>query len=112
MSKHTSAPWTIKEDPGHKFANGETDYGGFRIDANDVEQLAYVWRANVRFGSTEPFGAAEAEANARLIAAAPDILEAAYVSLAELEAVEKEIGIPSRGAPLLRAAIAKAEGQS
>ena len=74
MSKHTSGPWTIKEDRGHTFKDGTVDYGGFRIDATDIEQLAYVWRSNVRFGSSEPFGAAEAEANAKLIAAAPELL--------------------------------------
>lgn len=73
---HTKAPWTIHEDKGRSFANGEVDHGGFRIDAPDVEQLAYVWRSNVRFGSNEPFGAHEAQANARLIAASPELLSA------------------------------------
>lgn len=81
MTAHTQAPWTIHEDNGHVFGDGEVDYGGFRIDAQGVEQLAYVWRSNVRFGSAEPFGAQEAEANAKLIAAAPDLLAALRRSL-------------------------------
>ncbi len=75
-AKPTPGPWTIHEDKGHTFADGEIDHGGFRIDAPDIEQLAFVWRGNKRFGTAETFGAAEAEANARLIAAAPQLVEA------------------------------------
>jgi hypothetical protein len=37
--------------------------------------LAYVWNETARYGGG-PFGAKEGEANARLIAAAPDLLQA------------------------------------
>lgn len=45
------------------------------------------------------------EEDAPVVAAAPDLLAAAYAALVELYRVS-----PSRAAPLLRAAIAKAEG--
>jgi hypothetical protein len=69
-------PLTIHDDPGHTFSDGEVDYGGYRIDAPGVEQVAFVWRKNRRFGSDQVFGADEAEAYAKLFAAAPDLLEA------------------------------------
>jgi hypothetical protein len=47
----------------------------------------------------------EAKANARLIAAAPDFLAAAQIAIKELEAVEREIGGPSKALPLLRTAV-------
>lgn len=82
---HTPGPWTIHDDPGHTSANGDVDHGGYRIDAHNTEQLAFVWRSNHRWGDDpQPFGATEAEANARLIAAAPGLLEAAQL----LEAAE------------------------
>ncbi|THD06149.1 hypothetical protein [Rhodanobacter lindaniclasticus] len=82
MSGHTPGKWLIRFDKGHTFSDGTVDHGGYRIDADGVEQLAYVWNFSDRIdpvsGSqdgTRPFGAHEAEANARLIAAAPVLLE-------------------------------------
>ena len=46
--------------------------------------------------------------NARLIAAAPELLEAAQVALNYIENTESELGITLRSAEMLRAAIAKA----
>lgn len=60
---------------------------------------------------------AEATANACLIAAAPDLLAALKAAQKDLETVEREMsGIApeavSPALPLIRAAIAKAEGKS
>lgn len=79
MSGHTPGPWSIQPDKGHTFSDGSVDHGGYRIDADQVEQLAYVWNFSDRLDpttgrqdGTRPFGSHEAESNARLIAAAPD----------------------------------------
>ena len=77
MAQYTPAPWTIHEEPSRTFPDGEVDHGGYRIDAENIEQIAFVWRSNKRWGDhPTPFGSAEAEADARLIAAAPTLLEA------------------------------------
>lgn len=81
--KHTPGPWTAIHDPAHDVGDC-LDNGGYRIDADGVEQLAFVWALNHRYqGRGIPqsegpaFGAVQAGANARLIIAAPDLLEAA-----------------------------------
>lgn len=51
-------------------------------------------------------------ANALLIAAAPGLLSAAEIALVELDAVEREIGVPSKAVPMLRTALAKARGEA
>lgn len=83
-AKHTPGPWVAIHEPGHS-SDTLTDNGGYRIDApsDDVTQLAFVWVLNHRVPadggpqSTGPhFGDIRAGANARLIAAAPDLLAA------------------------------------
>jgi hypothetical protein len=86
MSAHTSEPWTIITDPAMKHGDW-FDNGGYRIDAKDVEQLCYVWNASNRLLHDHAqedgprFGSDEGEANACLIAAAPDLLEACNLLL-------------------------------
>lgn len=64
----------------------------------------------VQLGADEMYTTLEMlPANARLIAAAPDFLDASEIAIVELEAVEREIGIPSKALPLLRAAIARCQ---
>lgn len=80
---HTPGPWVAIHDPGSVHGDW-ADNGGYRIDAPDdrVEQLAYVWCLNKRVPLHGPqsegpnFGDVRAGANARLIAAAPDMLAA------------------------------------
>ncbi len=107
MSGFTKGPWTIHEDKGRDFGNGDIDYGGFRIDAPGIEQIAFVWRSNRRFGSEEMFGAGEAEANARLIAAAPELYEALEKIVREHDCTNPEATVRTA-----RAALAKATGES
>lgn len=105
MGMHTPGPWVVgKVDPVRA-----GDEGGYRIDAPGVEQLCYVWNASHRFGMdgdpdhSKPFGDDAGEANARLIAAAPDLLNA----LTGLVNAVESLGIPADAA---RAAIARATG--
>lgn len=80
---HTPGPWKAIHEPAHEIGDG-VDNGGYRIDAEGVEQLAFVWALNHRYLSggrpqTEgpAFGAVQAGYNARLITAAPELADAA-----------------------------------
>jgi hypothetical protein len=126
MSQHTPGPWTVK--PGHAFGSRNV-YGPRKA------HVAEVWNGSTR----DPAEAeAVAEANARLIAAAPKMLEALKAALERMESdwqvIEGEFG-PGYGAAkkrkmcdidaaiaakeptveeiiAVRAAIAEAEGRS
>jgi hypothetical protein len=78
-TKHTPGPWSLHYDPPHKYSTWD-DAGGYRVDAEGVEQLAYVWnkttRATVDGQDGPEFGSNSGEADARLIAAAPTLLDA------------------------------------
>lgn len=89
--KHTEGPWTIKSSKANLAAGAPTD--------NEIRCGNMVI---VRLGT---FYTQEQEANARLIAAAPDLLEA-------LRPLAKQ-DCESHDCPLqqARAAIAKAEGK-
>lgn len=86
MSKHTPGPWY----PDH--------FEGISIFHDVKDRRFPVCRI-------EPISEGEGEANAHLIAAAPDLLEACKRVLSELDYVS--IGAEED----LRAAIAKAEGE-
>lgn len=114
-SKHTPGPWVIREEPERTFKDGTVDHGGFRVDGPNVEQLAFVWNASHRWGpDPQPFGASEARANARVIRAAPDLLDALRNARAFMASVMEERG--DHGVSVLIAdadrAIAKAEGEA
>ena len=87
-SKHTPGPWVV--DPCWDILGNTDDGNGM------VCQI-----------TTDAVPRAEAEANARLIAAAPDLLEALRAIIEDRYA--QKLGILKL---LARAAIAKAEGQS
>lgn len=98
MSKHTPGPWEIKE--------ADTSIGAewYRILGHGERGMVDVAETPYRH-----------EGNARLIAAAPDLLAAAK-TLLDVLANERE-DLPSSDAvgdarDALRAAIAKAEGKS
>ena len=110
MSTHTPGPWTL--NPKAVFENN-----GFKINAFPVsgsgQAIAAVWAGSFGKG---PFGLDNQEANARLIAAAPDLAEAVRELLATHPAAYREPRkIDNRtdnAIRIARAAIAKAEGVS
>lgn len=76
----TPGPWTVHVEPPTGIDS--FDLGGFRIDADSQEQVAYVWNASQRcqtpgyIGPPHYFGSHNGMADARLIAAAPALLAA------------------------------------
>ena len=89
MNKHTPGPWSIDAEPGQ----GVFVYGDASpLDTDDICEVK--WRASDE----------TTLANARLIAAAPELLEA----LEELCSTLGECGMTVRA----RAAIAKATGEA
>lgn len=107
MSKHTPGPWEIRR-PAHITWNGPT--GAFEIYAGDKLICQRPWAEG------NPQAIKEHEANASLIAAAPDLLDACEEAIALIEgwdsgATEADV---RRVMGLLNTAIAKArsEGRS
>ena len=73
-TKHTQGKWEVKT-PNYSFQTIESEYG-------KVCTLSHQ------------FGTDEAEANAHLIAAAPELLEALEMALEWIDALPKEIQLP------------------
>lgn len=97
---HTPGPWLAESVTfGHGFTGSTHQVIATTADKSDTRSIAFT-------------GGENAKANATLVAAAPDFEAAAEIAIAELDAVEREIGVPSKALPLLRAAIAKARGES
>jgi len=92
--KHTPGPWYFNQ----KYCIGP------RVNTYDQSDGMFHPLADV-YGVNR-------DANARLIAAAPDLLAAAKRALNFIENTEGEIGCSLESGELLRAAIAKAEGRS
>ena len=67
---HSPAPWTVFQDPMRRWTIG-----------NATHRICDMW------GKDPAFYTAEDEANARLIAAAPDLLDALIECVSELEGV-------------------------
>lgn len=87
MSAHTPGPWTIKD----------VSYGQ-DIMAGPIE-VAHVRRA----------GGAPHHGNSRLVAAAPDLLEALQMALTELDGLNLDaIGFDRTALATMREAVAKA----
>jgi hypothetical protein len=96
MAGHSPGPWHVQ--PHH------TKRGEFLYVSNEAHALALVY--------VQPDAAAR-RANARLIAAAPDLLAAIRSALGCLDDPTggQHVADMRRAATLLRAAIAKAEGR-
>lgn len=80
MSKHTKGPWAIQKDKGH---NWEVN----RLIGGEGENLGDLYLAP-RVGEE-----AEYEANAKLIATAPELLDALREAVKDVEAVHEACGI-------------------
>jgi hypothetical protein len=89
-TKHTPGPWESKKT-GYVMADN-----------------CYV--AEILCGPDSP-DPHEGKANGRLIASAPDLLEAAKILISSLVWERKRSGITYAGAEILEAAIDKAEGK-
>lgn len=97
MSEHTPGPWTIKF--GLNVMGKDVRYPSQeRLVANAGGHANNIWNEQVT---------AENEANAHLIAAAPDLLEALREMVDRFESCDDDPEYVTRA----RAAIAKAEGR-
>jgi len=99
MSKHTTGPWRMTPD----------DFGDYTIQPQH-EELAIAAVVN---GEMRRIGgqSGEHEANARLIAASPDLLKAAKRALVTLKTQGESVR-PGNVLGALEAAIQKAEGRN
>ena len=112
MSKHTPGPWTAVKNSAYWEIDGPDDFGG-------VADTCASSAGEPDFGRSMALG----EANARLIAAAPDLLAACKAALELAEGDDPGAGCDTREEAeaarcrwresieqSIRAAIAKAEG--
>lgn len=112
MSKHTPGPWTVEEFPSVQAAQ-EQGWFEWAGDKEEWGPVGLVWKRGERGGITGLPGSVETTlANARLIAAAPDLLDALRDLVATACAVDDYEGVPE-AVNRARAAIARAtEGGS
>jgi hypothetical protein len=87
--KHTPGPWEIEGE-------GQDVVGILAMGHNHFIAKLSGWATEIQ------------DANARLIAAAPDLLEACKVALSIIEAEQEACGIYRAHTEIIRAAIAKA----
>ncbi len=105
MSAYTPGPWTAAKT---KWASGgRIQLANWQINAEPMLVVALALNRTER-GSSH-YDGAETEANARLIAAAPDLLAALKAALTDSGQRERATDTEAINA-LMRAAIAKAEG--
>jgi len=102
MSNHTPGPWVVvctDENHGHIFIDQDCDRG-----RPDLARISPMNGAGLETN----------RANARLIAAAPDLLEALVQAVEQLEADYVPTPLDGTAALIrkLRAAITKAEGRT
>lgn len=105
MSKHTPKPWKI----GGEYSNKMDE-----IEGSDGRAVAVVWtRRAPEFATTRQQFKPDPElaANARLIVAAPELLEACRVLLEHIEIGQVEDDIGPGNVEIARAAIEKATGE-
>jgi hypothetical protein len=101
VSAHTPGPWKSSGQTGTGNFDSRNQ-GALAIGVHSEEWIvADVW---------DEFGEGEGHANARLIAAAPDLLEALIDAREQLRAYEQAISGEDYNSPAINAAIAKATG--
>ena len=107
VRRHTPGPWRYGEDNGDRYCN-DMKYGVI-AECNDLWVAACYRSGTATEDERSPEAEAEAQANARLIAAAPDLLEA-------LRAITNDRGtwncMPMNLRDLAGAALAKASGSA
>ena len=119
MSKHTPGPWTVcscgqchqvsgRDHPVATVTTGKwgDDYPTLRIVGHSLEQKVEAYMEQITYGEVSK---AEAEANGRLICAAPDLLEALKLAHDHLCVNPGYEG--SKEIAQIRAALDKAEGR-
>lgn len=116
MKKHTAGPWAVTEIVNDKSYGIGRGYWVAHIDIGPIRESRYgpAWpdaTAEVKIAPClgldgQPINRDEIEATARLIAAAPDLLEACEHAMRECCDLQ---GTPAGNA--IEAAIAKARGQ-
>lgn len=117
MSGYTPGPWTRHpkfEEYVVPLSDAEKAIGASADPVEDKRQFAKVIMSYLRMGEERMFEPGERAANARLIAAAPDLLEAAKLAESVLSHMAKVLDYHPEGGtavPKLQAAIAKAEGR-
>ena len=92
-SKHTPGPWRLEADPAH-FDSLTTVTGGQRMNAKPHAWPAYPLMAQV--GGMAALH--EMQSNARLIAAAPELLEVVKVAQARI-ALERDVFVDCNAYP-------------
>ncbi len=109
MAKHTPGPWVFDGSGIHKEAVTMVEFG---LEIH-VQRIAAIYVADdFEFTSSEAEERfqAEAEANAHLIAAAPDLLAACESVIARISDPSVDREKDDESLRLLRAAIARAKG--
>jgi len=103
-AKHTPGPWTVQE-----LERNRNGYQGWHTYC--VRHASNVHLATI--GHVDRYGCERNAANARLIAAAPDLLAALakLLALAEAEGIGSEWEASEAAVGTARAAVAKATGR-
>lgn len=117
-STHTAGPWIVAPPSGTGEPDSRKQFDGYPYREHSLvlaaigdhqKAVAHVYQGIGGVGS--PNALEEQHNNARLIAAAPDLLSAAQNTLDKLEARTDPHNVFQRDRDELRAAIAKATGK-
>lgn len=110
MSGYTKGPWVLIDGNNIYSALGADSGDGIPADSTDGWHIASIGETPTFVDGDEvDLGRNVKQANARLIAAAPDLLEALEYCL---DCLGDEFALPADCQSTARAAIAKARGQS